>query len=79
MLVAGSCRRGRNAKGCLETVKATAGEYPTERAKNGGAFFLMQIHLLLLYLTLAGGKGFREVDIHNAADPLDTLKETPLK
>lgn len=36
---------GRNAKGCLEAVKATAGEYPIERAKRG-CFFLMQICFL---------------------------------
>lgn len=29
---------GRNAKGCLEAVKATAGEYPIERAKRGCFF-----------------------------------------
>lgn len=29
---------GRNAKGCLEAVKNTAGECPIKRAKKGGAF-----------------------------------------
>lgn len=29
---------GRNAKGCLEAVKATAGECPTEREESGDLF-----------------------------------------
>lgn len=34
---------GRNAKGCLEAVKATAGEYPIKKAKKRGVLFVTQM------------------------------------
>lgn len=43
--MAGSCRGGRNAKGCSEAVKATAGEYfikkAEQRTETGFFFFLI--------------------------------------
>lgn len=63
---------GRNAKGCLEAVKTTAGECPIKRAKKGVPFnadvFIVFI-LMSMQFNMSWGQYFREVGIHNAAKP----------
>lgn len=61
---------GRNAKGCLEAVKATAGEYPVEKAKKKGGLLLTQIHFsVCAYICQCGLMWAEAKMLENAAKP----------